>query len=364
MLLTAGALACTESAPTSTPLPSAAPSEPTATPPVATPTPTPWDRPTATPRSTPWMPTPRPSATPTPTPTPSPTATATLTPRPTPTPTPTPAHVLALELDFEPIVASLGAWDCFFGREEYPEGSTLCGWHKAFSEEGKRPDITYYVMEGDQWTASREQVLVEVLEEISELTGLAFINRAGPPKDTLRVQMIASGSPCGGDPCATYRAEEYPQFPQVVIETGVGQSQAEESRYAWYFRHELLHALFGFKHPFSVRSSVLEWHTPQSGGFTRSDEEMLWLYGDIPRDMEWEEIKHRACIREGGVCARLYEIQDGHWQDWTFCGIPGKTACVRSTEEFKERESWLVPQLELEHQQEQERRRRAKLSGG
>ena len=48
-------MACTESAPTSTPLPSVAPSEPTATPPpVATPTlqPTPTPRPTATPRPT------------------------------------------------------------------------------------------------------------------------------------------------------------------------------------------------------------------------------------------------------------------------------------------------------------------------
>ena len=59
-------MACTEAAPTSTPLPSAAPSEPTATPPpVATPTlqPTPTPRPTATPRPTP---------TPTPTPIPIP----------------------------------------------------------------------------------------------------------------------------------------------------------------------------------------------------------------------------------------------------------------------------------------------------
>ena len=74
-------MACTESAPPSTSLPSAAPSEPTATS-MLQPTPTPWARPTATPRSTPWMPTPRPTATPRPTPTPRPTA----TPRPTPLP--------------------------------------------------------------------------------------------------------------------------------------------------------------------------------------------------------------------------------------------------------------------------------------
>ena len=72
-------MACTESAPPSTPLPSAAPSEPTATPPpVATPTlqptPTPWAWPTATPRSTP---------------TPTATSVTQSIDRPTPTPWPT-----------------------------------------------------------------------------------------------------------------------------------------------------------------------------------------------------------------------------------------------------------------------------------
>ena len=176
--------------------------------------PTPAPPHTATPVPT-LTPTPQPTSTPTPTPmptpTPSPTSTwrdpvttfinpsesLTTTPTPTPTPIPTPPV-----LDFTPIIASEAAWDCFASRkvpDSLSDNETACGWHRQFSEEPKRPENTYYSYQdgtagNDAWTMERQLWMYDVLEEITSLTGMKFIDDKGQRKGALEMHLVtASG---------------------------------------------------------------------------------------------------------------------------------------------------------------------------
>ena len=350
-----------------------------------TPTPTPTDTPS---------PTPEPTTTPTATPTPSPTATATptlvatptptLTPTPKPTatpepvPTPTPPRE-PLNLDFTPIVASEEAWDCFAGRriptrwerEDHggnlrlalaEDNETLCGWHLAFSEQEKRPEVTYYrtlvspgaAEDGHAWTEERLGALTDILGEITALTGIRFAphDDAAPDWDNSLLVRLDDRSTllewcydspadvlaCGGYGTDRERdAPTYPLMPYVVMDAAkVGDGQL----FRYTLRHELLHALFGFVHSFTdltimdpeSYASRVRWHERAATGtpnpefydlagetpdaFSRSDREMLRLYGDIPRDLPWEEIQRRACIGEEGVCFQLYEWREEPWWEW------------------------------------------------
>ena len=361
-------VSCSSPALTPTPEP-----QPTATPipfpPTATPIPAPI--PTAvvtpTPTTTPW-----PTATPwwinPPTPTPKPTA----TPRPTPTPLREP-----LRLDFVPIVASEEAWDCFAGRripwswerEDHGgnlrlalvgDNETLCGWHLAFSEQEKRPEVTYYrthvvpaaAEEGQAWTTQRLDALADILAEITSLTGIQFVTDDGEADfhnsllvrldDRATLQKYCTGSEdpmaCGG--YGTSRERDAPTYPLTPYVYMHGEEVGDAQLFRFILRHELLHALFGFMHSFTSMTIMdpdsypdrvrfheraaagnpnpefydLAGETPD--GFGLADRVMLQLYGDIPRGMSWEEIQRRACIEEDGACVEMYEWREGPWWEW------------------------------------------------
>ena len=279
----------------------------------ATPTPTP----TVTPSPTP-EPTPAPRAVPTPTPT------ATLVPAATPTPNfalaPTP-----LALDFTPIVASEGAWDCFASREIPPSfGGTACGWHRQFEDNGKRPPVTYYIREGDDaWAPSRQSALALVLSEIGDLTGLGFKYDKEQRADVLKVYLVSSPNMahvCTDDgvdwtivhACAKWHEGPYPGSPRVYVDREAFED--DDLAFKGTLRHELLHALFGFHHALRPPSVLEDYGHPYD--FTDRDREMLRLYGAIPRGLSWDEIQRRACVGEGGICVELYEWRDEPWWKW------------------------------------------------
>ena len=240
------------------------------------------------------------------------------------------------------------------------DDETLCGWHLAFSEQEKRPEVTYYrthvtpeaAEAGHAWTEELLGELDGILEEITVLTSIRFSLTSADEPDWMNILLVRLDDratledwcglgvlACGGNGVSREKDDPtYPLIPYVAIDAAGTTGDPQLFRYI--LRHELLHALFGFVHsttgltimaPDSYADRV-SWHERAAEGtpnpefydlagetpdaFSLEDREMLRLYGDIPRDMPWDEIQRRACIGEDGVCFRLYDWREQPWWEW------------------------------------------------
>ena len=234
-----------------------------------------------------------------------PTLTPTPTALPTATPTPTPEP--------EWIVASKEAWDCFYDRSlswsSETQFRTRCGWSDMVVPVPiyKRSPQVVIDLRGESatWQAS----LDDVLEELSQITGLEFSYGSAPTALVMDFQpkVIVDDAAWGTEA----HGLAYP-FRNTMLVDGkylVGGAiviaahccpDAEIRR--GLLRHELLHVVFGFIH---AESGIMAT-SPYQSEYSDQDREMLELYGLLPAGTDRWQILDVACIGVAGICKEAY----------------------------------------------------------